>query len=40
MRRMARLSLSEKLVWLEEAHRLVEQLRQQRQYNPGAKARD
>ena len=27
MRRMARLSLSEKLVWLEEAHRLVEHLR-------------
>lgn len=27
MRRMARWPLSEKLAWLEEAHRLVEQLR-------------
>lgn len=39
MRRMARLPLSEKLAWLEEAHRLVEQLSQQRQACPaGAKS--
>ena len=31
MRRMARWPMSEKLAWLEEAHRLVEQLSQQRQ---------
>jgi hypothetical protein len=29
MRRMARMPLSEKLAWLEEAHRLVEQMRHQ-----------
>ena len=40
MRRMARLSLSEKLVWLEEAHRLVEHLGQQRQNRPASRARD
>jgi hypothetical protein len=31
MRRLARLPLSEKLLWLEEAQRLVDQLRQQNQ---------
>jgi hypothetical protein len=34
MRRLARLPLSEKLQWLEEAHRLAEHLRQQRQDRP------
>ena len=40
MRRMARLPLSEKLAWLEEAHRLAEQLRQQAQGGPLPIARD
>jgi hypothetical protein len=34
MRRLARLPLSEKLQWLEEAHRLADHLRQQRQDPP------
>ena len=36
MRRMARLPLSEKLAWLEEAHRLVEHLRRQAPSGPGS----
>ncbi len=40
MRRMARLPLSEKLAWLEEAHRLVEQMHQQRQDPARTIARD
>ncbi len=34
MRRLARLPLSEKLQWLEEAHRLAEYLRQQSRDRP------
>ena len=40
MRRLARLPLSEKLAWLEEAHRLVEQMRRQRQDRPESSAGD
>jgi hypothetical protein len=37
MRRLARLPLSEKLAWLEEAHRLVESMGQQRRDPPKEK---
>lgn len=35
MRRLARLPLSEKLAWLEEAHRLVESMRMTHPHSPG-----